>query len=326
MTISFRLALSAALNLLLVAMLIGFAYWASVRTDAASSERRDARTINIQVNQILTDLLNAETGQRGFILTGSESYLEPFRDGTEMLDLHLSELKSMVAPKAELSDRVDALRDLAAQRVADLRAGIEARRQQGLDAALQVIGSNRGEDLMDSTRAVIGEIDAVQMSVVLQKDEDLRQTHASLLLGLMVGGCVAAMTIVLSKFLLYRSFKSPVGEISRGMLRVASGDLEREIDLRGKDELSNLGRSFNAMVRELRDEKASRQHAEEELETSNQALLARSGELETRTRTIDLLGRMANRLPGCTDEAEFVEVIERFGPQILRVRPASSTA
>ncbi|HVI90921.1 MAG TPA: diguanylate cyclase [Dongiaceae bacterium] len=153
--------------------------------------------------------------------------------------------------------------------------------------------------------------------MVQRRTGELENVKFWLTIGLFVGAGIGIASILLTKLFLYRSFAKPLGEIGQGMAHVAQGNLEQQITLRGRDELSRLGRSFNSMVAELREERTSRQHAEEEVLRSNESLALRSAELEDRTRTIDLLGRMSNRLPGCADEAEFVEVIERFAPQIL---------
>jgi hypothetical protein len=102
----------------------------------------------------------------------------------------------------------------------------------------------------------------------------------------------------------------------KGISRIAAGDLTQDIEADGKHEL-NSSRAFNAMMADLRSERASRQQAEEEVARGAVSLKAHSVELEGRTRTIDLLGRMAHRLPGSKDEQEFVKVIERFVPQTV---------
>lgn len=320
MSIARRLWLSAIVILCLLGGLIGFAYWTATETADAANARREALALMLQIDRIRADLTDAETGQRGYIITGADRYLAPFQAASRVVAADIDQLKAMTKP-GELQNRIGQLRELADSKLTELQETIALRREKGFAAALEVVSSDRGKDLMEKIRDLISDMEALQSAMAGQREAELVAIHHKLVIVLLLGGLAVALCVGLNKVLLFRSFFVPLREIGKGIGRVAGGDLDEEIHLSGRDELSRLGMAFNKMMTELRQEKISREHAEEEVSRGNEALLVRSAELEDRTRTIDLLGRMANRLPGCADEAEFIDVICKFAPQILPETP-----
>lgn len=317
MLIAARLWLAAAVVLTVLATMAGLVFWTIGAVDRAVSARRDARELLLQVELVLSDLRDAETGQRGYLLTGIESYLVPFQSGTQSIPERLSELKLATSAVGQLSRRVARLEELSQEKIAELQQTIALRRDQGFEAAHERVMNGRGKQLMDQAAVLVNEIKAIQRATIDQRTVELKQIHQRLIVGLVVGTLCVAACILLTNGLIVRSLGRPLESLRKGIGRIAGGDLTREIEVHGKDELNQLAQAFNSMMADLRVERSSRQEAEEEVARGAVALRAHGVELEQRSRTIDLLGRMANRLPGSKDEDEFVEVIERFAPQIL---------
>ena len=102
-------------------------------------------------------LKDAETGQRGFIITGDENYLLPFNQATERLPADLEKLRkhpSVVITPEEVA-KVTAL---IQQKMAELNSTIEVRRSRGLDATLPLVRAGSGKQLMDDLRSEVGRL------------------------------------------------------------------------------------------------------------------------------------------------------------------------
>jgi PAS domain S-box-containing protein len=116
-----------------------------------------------QLDQLESLLKDTETGQRGFIITGDESYLQPFHDASERLPRDLDRLSRFpwldVGP-AEIAT----LRQLVDQKLAELRATIELRRTKGSDEAVPLIQAGSGKELMDRFREAVAQLKARQLS------------------------------------------------------------------------------------------------------------------------------------------------------------------
>ena len=154
MTIAARLWLSGIINAIILIAVVAFALWGANATNSTTLARRSARDTAAQLDEVLFDLLNAETGQRGYLLTGSDSYLVPFQDAIAVAEKHLEQLKAGVANQPDLLIRVLALDEVARNTIAELTESVELRRKQGFDAAMHGLLSGHGKDLMDRARSL----------------------------------------------------------------------------------------------------------------------------------------------------------------------------
>src|SRR5207248_4272277 len=102
------------------------------------------RDVIIQLEQLESTLKDAETGQRGFIITGDERYLEPYTDASQRLSRDVEKFKSM--PRIDISTAdVEKVAQLIEKKLSELRSTIELRRSSGFNAAASVIMSGEGK-------------------------------------------------------------------------------------------------------------------------------------------------------------------------------------
>jgi methyl-accepting chemotaxis protein len=107
---------------------------------------------------MLSALQDAETGQRGYIITGEERYLEPYQTGTTLVNQTIQNLRRLTADNPNQQRRLDSVEPLTAGKIGELKETIDLRRGKGFDAALQVIRTDKGKKLMDDIRKVVAEM------------------------------------------------------------------------------------------------------------------------------------------------------------------------
>jgi methyl-accepting chemotaxis protein len=112
----------------------------------------------LNLEGMLSALQDAETGQRGYIITGEERYLEPYQTGTTLVNQTIQNLRRLTADNANQQRRLDAVEPLTAGKIGELKETIDLRRGKGFDAALQVIRTDKGKKLMDDIRKVVAEM------------------------------------------------------------------------------------------------------------------------------------------------------------------------
>lgn len=112
----------------------------------------------IALASVLTLVKDAETGQRGYVLTGDERYLEPYMAARSALDERLAVLEGDAGNDAEDATRVTVLRGHIKSKMDELAQTIELRRDSGFEAALAVIRTDRGKVAMDAARDVVGKM------------------------------------------------------------------------------------------------------------------------------------------------------------------------
>lgn len=119
---------------------------------------------------LISMLRDAETGQRGFVITGKEEFLQPYYAGTSMIPAVLLELRTENANPQEL-DSLKNIEDITNAKLASLSDTIALRRDSGFENAAQVISAGKGRSQMDLLRSLIGE----ELSDYTQRRNELRE-------------------------------------------------------------------------------------------------------------------------------------------------------
>ena len=105
--------------------------------------------------------------------------------------------------------------------------------------------------------------------------------------------------------------------------RIGKGEMPRELGDMGHGEFARVGRAFSDLARRLFAEASQRSSAERRLSAANDTLTVKTMQLEIYSTTVNIVRRMADRLPGCADEVEFSQVIESFAPDLMPGRPGA---
>jgi PAS domain S-box-containing protein len=142
------LALGSALS-------AGAGLWTLRSLDNASALLSQASGVIEEAEGLRSSLVDAETGQRGFLLTGEGRYLQPYEAAVARIPDALERLGSLVADNPALSARLPSIRDRAAAKLAELAQTIAFRRSGDVEGALRVVLSDAGRAQMQALRAEI---------------------------------------------------------------------------------------------------------------------------------------------------------------------------
>lgn len=133
---------------------------------------QQTRTTLQQIRQIQTHMLNMETSQRGFILTGDEKYLQPLRESQAVLPGLVKEFSSNYLQLGGKTADLRMLEGLLADKQKELDLSLKLRKRVGLEAAQELVRTNLGKNLMDDIRK---ELDVLDLSI----SGRLEAAHAS---------------------------------------------------------------------------------------------------------------------------------------------------
>ncbi len=163
---------------------------------------RDVRAAAVAVRNALQ---NMETGQRGFVLTGTESYLEPYQAGLQELDAALPRLRELITTylPQQSANVVQLQTDIDAKK-AELADTIELRRQGRTDEAVAIVGTDVGKAAMDRARdllaSIIGVADIRLAESIATQRDNTRALRWTVILGgiviLVVGGGAVVLALV----------------------------------------------------------------------------------------------------------------------------------
>ncbi|WP_244488947.1 sensor histidine kinase [Devosia sp. Root635] len=160
---------------LALAGIVGTTIWLVERTQVYFNEvveARDARTVTVDLRTALQD---AETGQRGFLLTQDEAYLEPYAAALQTVEAQFSELKTVLAPYPQAAEPLAALRTDIDFKLAEMEHTIELARAGRIDDALAVVDTDGGKAAMDRSRVFFDALikaadDRLSTGVASQRD------------------------------------------------------------------------------------------------------------------------------------------------------------
>ncbi|HEY0981460.1 CHASE3 domain-containing protein, partial [Schlesneria sp.] len=152
----------------MVAALILFIFSGVISYTNTLALSRNARQIadTHELLMGLTDLLalsaDAETGQRGFVITGDEKYLEPYTVAVVRIRSRLVDLDRMMNHSSEQRSRIAFLEAGITDKLDELAETIALRRQSGFEPARDVVATDRGKAAMDAVRTEITEMRSVE--------------------------------------------------------------------------------------------------------------------------------------------------------------------
>jgi CHASE3 domain sensor protein len=172
--------LSLLFALLLVVFVAVFAHRAWAAFSLISDQRATTLLVFDGTNALLSSLKDAETGQRGFLLTGEDRYLEPYRQALTTIPATLKTLDRIEVDRhrPDQAQRIDRLMPLVKDKLDELGQTIEVRRSSGVDAALAIVRTDRGRAAMDQIRGICSEIQTVS-SDLLTKETEIARASAN---------------------------------------------------------------------------------------------------------------------------------------------------
>ena len=167
-----RVKVGVFAGLSLLTIIGGVIFYNILESRAASSERLQTRRLLVEMKDLFSALQDAETGQRGFLLTGDEKYLGPFNAGKKAVWSHLAAVERLFRPDRSAKLDIAPVRPLAAAKLAELEKTVSFRREHGLEAALELVRTDEGKKTMDEFRRVMAGLEA-ELSRTLDEKKGL---------------------------------------------------------------------------------------------------------------------------------------------------------
>jgi signal transduction histidine kinase len=302
--------LVASLGTAVVVLILGALTYNSLTRVRASRAWVEHSHLTIdRTRGTLSDLKDAETGQRGFLLTGDETYLEPYTHALSALAADTSALRTLTRDNPAAQRRLDELAPLLHQKLAELDSTIVLRRG-GLPAALAIVETNRGKETMDAVRSSLGALEADERQLLASRALE-EERYSRIVTLVLVGGTLAAFVIAI---------------VLNGMLtRYAESQAAsaRELDRRN-EQLDEQNTQLEAQALELELQNQQLQDQASELELQQQHLQEQATELEAQN---EQLQQQASELEMQTDELQAItEELEERTDDAERARTTAGGA
>lgn len=223
--------------LLAAMVLVGINETGHMRSQDAVEQLAQGLTTRSDVNKLLQSMLDAETGQRGYLLTGNETYLEPYDKAVATVQTNLDSLRMQFMASPEDMQEFALLSRQISRKLAEMELSLRLRRQGNEDAWKFILNTDVGKEHMEAIRQHAQEL-------IARSDQRLQQGREQIEQSLMLSriGIATVTAIGLLAFYMYLRQTQAVQTVN---LR------EQEVLERERDRLEGLVRDRTATLSEL---------------------------------------------------------------------------
>lgn len=306
----------------LMVLLLGTLSWSIARVTTLNGEIKRAETIQRELRAFAEGMLNAETGQRGFLLTRDEAYLQPYYSGVGAVQTAVQKLQVLdLRPLTRA--RVARMQTLAYAKLAELKTTILLVRGGDVAAAIEIVRAGQGKYLMDELRALRADARTYEQAWIDERREAVLSELNFLLWSRVAGVAAAILIVFLVTLRTARRLGPPIAALLDGIAAMAQGDLQRRVPVTSEDEIGHIASAFNEM--------ADRAWAAQQAQTATQAELQRSNadldafayvashDLKAPLRAIRNLAQWIAEDIGTKASAETAENLRLLGKRVDRL-------
>jgi methyl-accepting chemotaxis protein len=321
--VSGKILLGYAGTLVILLVLAVLVYQGLDRSIEAAGWVRHTQDVLLHDGTLSKQLVDMETGTRGFVITGDDAFLEPYNVGRTVSAVTIAQTLALVSDNPGQEQRMQAI----AAAVQDwqrqhLEPTIQARRG-GADQAVALVASGRGKAMLDQIRRQQDDFAATEQTLLVQRAQDEDGATRRLQFLVVGGTALAALLGLAGSLLSARSIAQRVGSVARGAAAIANGDLGRTIPtVDSGDEIDALGASFNAMTDSLRQalstkvEKESLESVLRERQTASAQLASTASQI---LGSVNELGATTNeQAAAITQTTATVDEVTATSQQVLR--------
>ncbi len=216
---------SAAAALLL--FVAGLSYWRLARNREDRQWVVHTYQVMVQLDGILQGMTDAETGERGYILTGDDSYLAPYQRGLSEVRETRAAVRKLTADNPNQQSSLNAVEPLIAERLRELQERIQIRRNAGLAAGAAAMHEGAGKQYMDRVRATISHMKSEEERLLILRSAELEASSLKTRTVLVLGELLAILSLGIAGFIIHAEMRHRRG--AEEEVRQLNADLERKV-------------------------------------------------------------------------------------------------
>lgn len=199
-----------------------------------------------EVSLIRENMTNIETGQRGFLVTGYPTYLEPYTEGRKEIDSHFDKAIRLTSDNPAQTERFNTLREMygnwltfSIEKTIALR---ESLNRQEIDQAefMNRFVSLSGKPIMDKMRELIGQIENKELELLKVRTAAAQSTYSTALVTVAAALIASLVVGLIATFSLIKLLQSKLGTANKHINALANGHLNSRIESDNKDEVDQL--------------------------------------------------------------------------------------
>jgi methyl-accepting chemotaxis protein len=265
-TVGKKLALGFGLALVLLLVIGGVSFWSIGLLVETTSWVSHTYEVLDNMESLLSLLKDAETGQRGYLLTGDANFLVPYRNALADLAKQFEKVRRLTRTNDLQQERLKVLEPKLEMRLKQIKETIDLYKKDKEEAKGGVGGSKeavsapirrilvQGKDLMDEIRHRVTELKDEENRLLVQRTSTADASTLLTRLVIVLGSLAAILCLSVIGLVITRGITRPLRTLTDTSQRIASGDLRTEkVSVASTDEIGRLAQAFNGMVQGLRE-------------------------------------------------------------------------
>ena len=160
----------------LLMLLVGGLQWQSSRNFRASRDLvTHTHTVLLSLESFLSSMKDAETGERGYLLTHKESYLAPYWKSLDYAPKQLAYLRQITVDNPEQQKNLAHLEPLMNAMLNELDHTITVEKRGSHDIAIKTVMSDTGKNIMNQIRDIVARMQTIQTNLLTRRENDLQR-------------------------------------------------------------------------------------------------------------------------------------------------------
>jgi methyl-accepting chemotaxis protein len=212
-----KIAAGFALSFMLLAAIGAVAYRSINALSRTSDSVAHTHVVLEHVASVLSLLKDAETGQRGYIVTGDESFLEPYQAAGTAIVTTVNDLRELTSDNAAQQKRIGQAEPLIAAKLSELKRTIEMRRNRDVEQAAKAVQAGEGKKLMDDLRRIFGEMEREERDLLKQRAGEVEAAVTAATFSITIGTLLCLLLVTAAGFTITRSLTSQIGSAVQHM-------------------------------------------------------------------------------------------------------------
>ena len=196
----------------------------------------------------LAHMVDAETGQRGFIITDQKAYLDPYFEGVRETHTNFSKLKDLTIDNHLQQSRLDSIAQLMKEKFSELKTTIDLSSQNKKEEALVIIKDNSGKILMDSIRRILAEFNDEENRLLQVRNTKLEADINFLTQVEVIAGLLLLITIFITRLIIHQKVVRPIIELTEKVSKIGSSSSSSSSSSNEIFELSAAIESMNQTI------------------------------------------------------------------------------
>ncbi len=221
-TVQAKLALGFALGPIILAIVGWIAYTNTASLAESMAQREHGYRVLQQAELVAKTLVDAETGQRGYIITGADAYLEPYNEALPAIDKAVSDLTALTVDNPQQQARLATLKSQVQVKLTEMNAALEARRDQGQAAAVAYVQNDRGKVAMDAIRVTLDQFKAEEVDLLQQRAAAAARITQLTFNSIIYGTLISFVILAIAGVLIGRSIVGPVNRTVEQLTSVSA--------------------------------------------------------------------------------------------------------